>query len=162
MVLALTGKNASIGSFILHDGGGGSQVKNMTISGKLDPTWLSTQGLAGDGGQPKAAAIAPLPAVAPPPPAVGAGAATLLSAFLPGTRWAADPAGGFIKALAFTNDGNLVRTDSNNNTLRTAYQVGGDGGSVSYKKADGNEVTLRFSPDRRAFSVGAQTFKQLP
>lgn len=43
IVLALAGNNSSIGSFSLHGGSGGSQLKELTISGNLDPTWLSQQ-----------------------------------------------------------------------------------------------------------------------
>jgi len=85
-----------------------------------------------------------------------------LSSFLSDTKWLAHPEGGFIKEITFTKDGKLVRTDSNNQTYQVAYQLGSDGDSVSYKKSDGKEVTLRFSRDRLNFSAGSQTFKQLP
>lgn len=83
-----------------------------------------------------------------------------LALMLPGTTWIADQPGGFFKEIAFTKDGQLVRTDSRDHVLRSTYLVSGDGTAVTYKKADGTFEKLIFAPSQRSFQLDTTTYKR--
>ena len=106
----------------------------FTKRGNLPGALAVRQEVAATKAEGNARAAAPTPAPAQPVQPV---AGVELSRFLPGTKWITDQKDGFVKEISFTMDGNLVRTDQNNNTLQTTYQMGGDADSVSYKKSEG-------------------------
>lgn len=87
-------------------------------------------------------------------------ATSKLSAVLPNSTWTPENGAGFYTSISFTADGAMIRKPKSGTASRDAYEMEKDGDTVSFKRADGVTVRLRFSSNRRSFQMNSITYEK--
>ena len=89
------------------------------------------------------------------------GAATSkLSAILPNSTWIPEKDSGYYKSISFTADEKIIRHPKSGSEPPIRYELEKDGDTLSFERADGTRLKIRFSTNRRTFQLNDITYRR--
>ncbi len=100
---------------------------------------------------------------------IGAGGASLpstpvatnkLSAILPNSTWIPEKDSGYYRSISFTADGKILRQPKSGTEPAVGYEIEKDGDTLSFERADGARLKIRFSANRRTFQMNDVTYRK--